>query len=153
MNWIFRVTLLVASSSLFAATLSQPSYQITLDDGWVHTSEQGHRTPDSSRDLISIRHPNRNGVLKIQSFRAPGPVDRETLRTMTNVAWSEPPEWQAWGEFAGYQYSYFEGGMFYRQWWLTYGNTIVFLVHSAEVEQDESGQREIDKIVRSIAAI
>ena len=104
MKWIVRFTLLVVSSSLSAETLLQPSYRITLDDGWVYTIEQAQRV--GFGDRISIRPPNRSGVLEVQSLIASGPVDREVLRTMTNVAHSEPLEWQAWGDFSGYQHSY-----------------------------------------------
>jgi hypothetical protein len=149
---VLLLALLVASSGLLAATLSQPSYRITLDDGWVHSVEQGHRAGDGSRDMISIRHPDRSGVLKIQSFRVPNFIDRERLRAMTNVAWSEHLEWKAWGDFSGYQHSYTEDGVFYRQWWLTNDNTIVFFVHSDKVESDETDRGEIDRIVLSITS-
>jgi hypothetical protein len=152
MKGILCLTLLTVSSSLFGATLSQPFYKITMDDGWVHAIEQGHRSSDGSRDMISIRHPDRSDVLKLQSFRAPDPIDRETLRAMTNVEWSVQLEWEAWGDFTGYQHSYSENGLFYRQWWLTNDLTIVFFVHSTTVELDETSQGEIDKIVRSITA-
>ena len=123
-----------------------------MNNGWAYTIDHGRQTPDGSRDMISIRHPDRSGVLKIQAIRAPGPVDRETLRAMTNVESSEDLEWKAWGDFFGYQHSYSENGVFYQQWWLTNDVTIVFFVHSAMVELGETGQREIDKIVLSIIA-
>lgn len=154
MSWlrncrILLVTLFTLTPSLFAETLSLPSFRIEIDDGWVPSIQKTH---DGLGDRISVRHPNRIGVLKIQSYRASKSVDPRTLRELTNVDWSEQLDWESWGEFSGYQYSYFEEGVFYRQWWLTHNKTIVFFVHSAGAEPNETEKREIDEIVRSVTA-
>ncbi len=70
---------------------------------------------------------------------------------MTNVDWSEQLDWESWGDFSGYQYSYSEKGLFYRQWWLANESTVVFFVYSARDETTQSEQQEINRIVRSIA--
>ena len=150
MKTLLSMTLFVLAPSLFAETLSQPSFRVEVDDGWVHSIEKGPRTQDGFGDLISIHHPDRTGVLKIQSDRAPGSVDPKRLREMTNVDWSKQLDWESWGDFSGYQHSYSEQGLFYRQWWLTDEKTIVFFVHSASAEPNHTEKNEIDKIVRSI---
>ena len=152
MKTLLSVTLLAVAPSLFAETLSQPSFRIEVDDGWVHSIEKGPQSQDGFGDLISIHHPNRAGVLKIQSYPVPNSVDPKRLREMTNVDWSEQLDWESWGDFSGYQHNYSEGGLFYRQWWLTGKKTIVFFVHSASAEPKQAEKNEINKIVRSITA-
>lgn len=146
---ILLVTLFALTPSLFAETLSQPSFRIELADGWVPSIRKTH---DGLGDRISVHHPRRTGVLKFQSYRAPNSVDPKTLREMTNVDSSEQLDWESWGDFSGYQYSYHEEGVFYRQWWLADKKTIVFFVHSAKGEPKETEKREIDKIVLSLTA-
>ena len=71
---------------------------------------------------------------------------------MTNVDWSEQLDWESWGDFSGYQYSYSEKGLFYRQWLLTGEKTIVIFVYSTDAEPKQVEKNEINKIVRSITA-
>ncbi len=148
------VALIAASlaSSLLAETLSQPSFRIEVDDGWVYSIKKGPQAEDalfSWGDAISIHHPNRPGVLEIRSLRAPT-VSPERLRLLTNVASSEQLDWESWGDFSGYQHSYFEKGSFHRQWWLTDGKTVVLFLHSPGVESNQAEITEIDRIVRSL---
>ena len=133
--------------SLFAETLSQPSFRIEVADGWVHSTNKRTQTPDDFGNLISIHHPNRPGVLKIQSLRAPA-VSSERLRLLTNVDGSEQLDWESWGDFSGYQHSYFERGSLHRQWWLTDGQTVVTFVHSSWVESNQAEMNEIDNALR-----
>lgn len=58
---------------------------------------------------------------------APGNVEKERLRLLTNVEWSTPLDWQDWGDFSAYQYGYSERGSFFRQWWLVNQRTILFV--------------------------
>jgi hypothetical protein len=102
--------------------------------------------------LISMHHPDRPGMLKIQSLRAPT-VSSERLRLLTNVDSSEQLDWESWGDFSGYRRSYFEKGSFHRQWWLTDGKTVVIFVHSSGVESNQAEINEIDEIVRSIQSL
>ena len=132
--------------NLFAETLSQPFFRIGVNGGWVSSIEERPQ----AQNLISIHHPDRPGVLKIQSLRAPT-VDPTRLRELTNVDSSVQLRWESWGDdFSGYQYNYSENGSFYRQWWLTDGKTIVFFVHSSGVESNPTEIDEIDEIVRSL---
>ena len=138
--------------SLFAETLSQPSFRIEVADGWVHSTNKTTQTQDDFGNLMSIHHPNRPGVLKIQALRAPA-VSSERLRLLTNVDGSEQLDWVSWGDFSGYQHSYFEKGSFHRQWWLSDGQTVVIFVHSSGVESNQAEMNEIDEIVRSIQSL
>ncbi len=140
------VTALLLAPGLFAGTLSQPYFRIEVDDGWVHST---NKTTQAQDDLISMHHPNRPGVLKIQSLRAPT-VSPERLRLLTNVDSSEQLDWESWGDFSGYRRSYFEKGSFHRQWWLTDGKTVVIFVQSSGIDSNQAEINEIDAIVRSI---
>lgn len=152
MKYFLSVTLFLLAPSLFAQTLSQPSYRVEVGDGWVHSIEKGSQSNAGFGNLVSIHHPDRDGILKIQSFRVPNSVEPKRLREMTNVDWSEQLDWESWGGFSGYQHSYFEKGLFHRQWWLTGNKTIVFFGYSASDEPKQAETNEIERIVRSITA-
>ena len=68
-----------------AETLSFPSFWIEVEDGWVHSIERGPQAQHEFGDLISIYHPNGNGILKMQFYSTPDFVSQERLRNMTNV--------------------------------------------------------------------
>ena len=152
MKYFLSVTLFALAPGLFAQTLSQPLFRVDVDDGWVYSIEKRPQSPDGWGDLVSVHHPSRTGVLKILSFSLPNLVDPTRLREMTNVDWSEQLDWESWGDFSGYQYSYSEKGMFHRQWWLAGEKTIVIFVYSAGAEPKQVEKNEINKIVRSITA-
>ncbi len=71
MKYFLSVTLVALAPSLFAQTLSQPLFRVDVDDGWVHSIQKGPQSNAGWGDLMSIHHPNRTGVLKIQSYRVP----------------------------------------------------------------------------------
>ena len=152
MKVFLSIALFVLAPSLFAQTLSQPFYRVEVADGWAHSIEKGSQSNTGFGDPVSIHHPDRDGILKILSFRAPISVDPKRLRELTNVDWSEQLDWETWGDFSGYQYSYFEKGLFHRQWWVTRKKTIVFFVFSASDEPKQAETNEIERIVRSITA-
>lgn len=152
MKVFLSIALFALAPSLFAQTLSQPFYRVEIGGGWVHSIEKAPQSQDGFGNWISIHHPDRDGILKIQSFRAPIPVDPKRLRELTNVDWSEQLDWESWGGFSGYQHTYFEKGLFHRPWWLTGEETIVFFGYSASDEPKQAETNEIERIVRSITA-
>ncbi len=133
-----------------AETLSFPSFRIEVEDGWVHSIEGGPQANPEWGDLISIYHPNGNGILKVQFFSAPYLVSKDRLWNITNVEWSTPLIWQNWGDYSGYQYDYLERGSFYRQWWLVNERTLIFITYNSDPESKDIETDEIDKIVNSI---
>ncbi len=133
-----------------AETLSFPSFRIEIQDGWEHSIE--NRPDDDSRSVISLRHPNGVGILKMGSYDAPAVVSEDILRNMTNLESSIPLAWQNWGDYSGYQYSYSESGLYYRQWWLANQRTIIFITYQCDPESKDIETEEIDKIVRSLTA-
>ncbi len=146
-KYILPVFFLALASSSFAEMLAQPTFKMEVADGWVHTLE--HNRTDWP-EVISLSHPERSGVLKIVSYHAPAMVSRRVLREMTNVDWSKQLAWESWGEFAGYRYSYSESGSFFRQWWLTDEQTILFFVYNATTEPGRAEADEVERMVRSV---
>lgn len=134
-----------------AETLSFPSIQIEVEDGWVHNLEREPQAHNELRELINIYYPNGNGILRIQPYNAPDFVSQEILRNMTNVDSSTTLNWQNWGDNSGYQYDYSEGGSFYRQWWLAHEKTIIFIIYNSNTESTDIEIDEINKIVNSIS--
>jgi hypothetical protein len=152
MKALIAVAILGTNMSSNAETLAVPSFQIEVEDGWVHSIERGPQGPPEWGDRIEIHHPNGNGVLKMWSLRSPDLVSKDVLRNMTNVEWSTPITWENWGDYSGYQYDYSERGSFYRQWWLLNKRTIIFFVFESNTESKDIEIDEINKIVDSITA-
>ena len=150
MKTLLAIAVFGMTTSSTAETLSFPSFRIEIEDGWVHSVEREPQAHHEVGEVISIYHPNGNGLLKFQSYNAPDFVNKEILRNMTNVDWSTPLIWQDWGEYSGYQYDYLEKGSFYRQWWLAKERTIVFIVYYSNTESKGIEIDEINKIVESI---
>ena len=149
MKYILAIVIFVMTTSLNAETLSFPSFQIEIQDGWEHTIETG--PGDNWGSVISLSHPNGVGSLKILPFDAPAVVSEDILRNMTNVEFSVLLTWKNWGDYSGYQYDYFERASFYRQWWLANETGIIFIVYESNTESKDIEIDEINKIIDSIA--
>ncbi len=148
MKILLAIAIFGMTTSSNAETLSFPSFRIEIEDGWVHSVENG--PGGGSRNVISLRHPNGVGVLKMGSYDAPAVVSEDILRNMTNLESTIPLNWQNWGDYSGYQYDYLERRSFYRQWWLANERTIIFITYQCDRESKDTETEEIDKIVRSI---
>ena len=148
MKNVFAIIIVAMAMSLNAETLSFPSFGIEIPNGWEHSIEND--LGNDQRSVISLRHPNGVGSLKMLSYGAPVVVSKDRLRNMTNVDSSTPLTWQNWGDYSGYQYDYLERGSFYRQWWLVSERTIIFITYQCDPESKDIETEEIDKIVRSI---
>ena len=137
------------ATSLNAETLSFPSFQIEIPAGWERSIEN---SPGNDRgSVVSLRHPDGAGILKIGSYDALPVVSEDILRNMTNLESTTPLTWQNWGDYSGYQYSYVESKSYYRQWWLANERTIIFVTYQCDSESKDIETEEIDKIIRSIA--
>jgi len=148
MQALFAIVIAVTATSLSAATLSFPSFEIDIPDGWEHNVEAVFgRAGD---EVITFRHPGGLGTLKILSYEAPVAVSEDKLRNMTNVDASIPLTWQHWGDYSGYQYDYQESKAIYRQWWLVNTRTLVFVTWQGDPESQAGDTENIDMIVRSL---
>ena len=94
MKYILAIIISAMMTSLNAETLSFPSFQIEIQDGWEHTIETG--PGDNWGSVISLSHPNGVGSLKILPYDAPA-VSQDRLRNLTNVELSVRLTWQNWG--------------------------------------------------------
>ncbi len=150
MKALLAIAIFGITTTSIAETLSFPSFRIEVEDGWVHSIERGPQAQHEFGDLISIYHPNGNGILKMRFYSTPGFVSKERLRNMTNVDWSTPLIWQNWGDYSGYQYDYLERGSFYRLWCLANETGIIFIVYDSKTESKDIEIDEINKIVNSI---
>jgi hypothetical protein len=148
MKYILAIIISATTTGLSAETLSFPSFQMEIPDGWEHTIE--NEPADDGRSVISLRHPNGVGTLKLQSYDALAVVGEDNLRNLTNLELSIPLAWQSWGDYSGYQYSYVESDSYFRQWWLTNDQAIIFVVYQCDPESKDIETEDIDKIVRSI---
>jgi hypothetical protein len=150
MNAVVLTVLIAMAASLNAETLSFPSFQIEIPAGWEHSIES--KPGNDRRSVVSLRHPDGAGSMKLLSYDAPVVVGEDRLRNMTNVDASIPLTWKKWGDYFGYQYDYPEKGSFYRQWWLVNERTMMLVTYQSDLEPKDSDNNEIDRIVRSITA-
>jgi ABC-type Fe2+-enterobactin transport system substrate-binding protein len=148
MKNVVAIIIVAMATSLNAETLSFPSFGIEIPNGWEHSIENGPGY--DQRSVISLRHPNGVGSLKMLSYDAPVVVSKDRLRNMTNVDSSTSLTWKNWGDYSGYQYDYLERGTFYRQWWLVSERTLVLITYQCDPESKDIEAEEIDKIVGSI---
>ena len=148
MNKLVAITFFALARSLNAETLSFPSFQLDVPAGWERSIED--RPGYDRGSVVSLRHPDSAGSLKILPYEAPVAVSQDRLRNMTNVDASTPLTWQKWGDFSGYQYDYMESGSLYRQWWLVNEQTMLFITYQCDSGLKDSDTEVIDNIVRSI---
>jgi hypothetical protein len=145
---LFGVILFTLTANVNAESLSFPSFVIEIPDSWEQSIENGPN--ENSVGAIGLRDRNGAGILRMRSYDAPGAVSEDRLRNLTNLESSTPLDWEHWGDFAGYQHSYTENGVFYRQWWIANERTIVFITYQCDPESRDIETEVIDKIVHSI---
>jgi hypothetical protein len=148
MKYVLAIIISAMTANLSAETLSFPSFQIEIQDGWERSID--NRPVDDLLSMITLRRPDGVGVLKIGFHDALAVVSEDALRNLTNLDFSIPLTWQSWGDYFGYQYDYSERGSFFRQWWLTNEGTIIFVTYQCDPESKNIEAEEIDNIVRSI---
>jgi hypothetical protein len=158
MNPILFVTLALVSncgyvlaesngSPVKSKVMSLGSFEIAIPDSWQYETV----TQPNKQVVTQIFHPDKDGVLQIGSIISlPEKPSQNRMRLLTNVDSSIDLTWQKWGKLSGYQYEYTEAGKFYRQWWLTQHNKIIFAVYSSKVS-DESLRNVIDDMANSLA--
>ena len=133
-------------STLESKVMSLGSFEIAIPDGWQYETA----TQPNKQVVTQIFRPDKDGVLQIGSIISlPEKPSQNRMRLLTNVDSSIDLTWQKWGDLTGYQYDYAEGGKFFRQWWLTHHNKIIFVVFSSKVK-DESVRNVIDEMVKSL---
>jgi hypothetical protein len=147
-NAILALVFISTASSPHAGTLDLSWFRIDLPDGWTYSVETG--PGDQRGDVVTFRHADDHGHLKIMSYEAPVAITADRLRTMTNVDASVSLTWQNWGEFAGYQYAYEEQGAFYRQWFLVNGQTLLLVTYQGDPVTRDRVAADLDRMIRSL---
>ena len=126
--------------------ISLGSFEIAIPVGWRYKKV----IQPNKQVVTQIFHPDKDGVFQIASIISlPGIPTQSRMRLWTNLDSSIDLTWQKWGELKGYEYEYTEAGKFYRQWWLTYHDKVLFVVYSSKVK-DDSLRRVIDEMVKSL---
>ena len=148
---LFVLTVLFANGAVsITETVTFPNFQIVIPAQWEHSIVQRRTSATQFGGLVTIRRANGVGTLNMQSFVAADEVDRDTLRLLTNVDSATVLDWQKWGDFSGYQYSYTENGWFFKQWWLVNFGTTVFITYKCEDGRQGEEIQQIDEIINSI---
>jgi hypothetical protein len=135
----------MAETALFS------TFEIDIPDQWARSVETG--PGESWGSTLSLHPPGVEDVLKLSSFKIPWEVTESRLRNLTNVPYSVPLMWDSWGDLAGFQYDYSEGGQSFRQWWLTSDRVVVIVSYQYDSETDGIDSVVIDAVVRSITSL
>lgn len=143
--------MLAAAMDATAESVSSATFRIDIEDGWVHDIEAAPGADPNWGNVIRVRDPNGPGVLTLRSYTGPAIVEPDVLRNMTNVPFTTSLTLQPWGDYTGYQHDYVEGASFYRQWWLTHENVVVFVTYQCSAELSEREIEPIDALVDSLA--
>ena len=69
---LLAITLIGVTANAISETLTFSSFRIEVEDAWVNSLEKTPQAHNEMGELISIYHPNGNGVLKMQTISAPG---------------------------------------------------------------------------------
>jgi hypothetical protein len=145
---IVAIVLIAAASSPHAETLALPSFRIDLPDGWTYSIEAD--PGDERSEVVTFRHADDDGHLKIMSYDAPVAITEDRLRNMTNIDARVPLAWQPWGEFAGYQYAYEEQGAFYHQWFLVNGQTLLLVTYQGDPVTKDRVAADLERMIYSL---
>src|SRR5436190_1684983 len=91
---------------------------------------------EANEDCVPLFHPDGVGALQLSAYRnseKPAILEADILE-MIDV----PPKYrdglakQEWGEFAGYQFVYSNRDAFWRRWWLSDGQTLLFVTYNCD---------------------
>jgi len=142
---MIRLALLLLGLSITAGiqaeTIDFPVFTIELAGDWSYQiqASDSASAPGARRagNIITLSPSSGIGKIQMLSFDASFKVEKTALRNLTNVNLAIQLEWNAWGNAEGYEYSYVENGMFFKQWWLTINNTVLFVTYSSSSESDE----------------
>ena len=133
-------------STAESENVSVGPFELAIPVGWQYEKV----TQPNKQVVTQIFHPDKDGVFQIGSIVSlPGTPTQSRMRLLTNLDSTLDQPWKKWGELSGYQYEYTEAGRFYRQWWLTHHNKVLFVVYSSKVK-DESLRSVIDEMVKSL---
>ena len=134
-------------STAESKTISLGSFEMAIPKDWKYETT----TQPNEQIITRIFHPDKDSVFQISSIiNLPEAPTQSRMRLLTNVDSSVQLIWQKWGNLSGYQYEYPESGKFYRQWWLTHHNKVLFVVYSSKTN-DKSLHSAIDEMVKSLA--
>jgi len=148
MKIVFAILICTITTSLGAEVLSLPSFRMEVENGWQYNTEKSRG--DNWGGVVSLQHPAGVGSLKLMTYEAPAAVNKDMLRNLTNLESSTHLGWEDWGDQSGYQYSYTEKGIFYRQWWLANRRTVIFATYQCDPESQGIETEAIEKMIRSI---
>jgi len=131
-------------------TQNFPLFNMEIPQDWTHSIADSTSTSGKQDGQITIYSPDGVSEVNMLTIAAPVEVDNTILRTLTNIDSSIQLDWQNWKNFSGYQYSYTERDVFYKQWWIANMQTILFVTYASNREMDASENRKMDELINSI---
>lgn len=141
-HWTLLLLCFVIQNTV-AEPLDLEDFSIELSDGWAAQIES-----TGTRNTITLLPESGKGKIMLLAYSLPYEIDRDRLRLLTNVNFAIELNWSPWGNSAGFDYSYVENRIFYKQWWLGSEHAVLFITYSAETETGEVQQA--DAMVSSI---
>ncbi len=92
------------------------------------------------------------GWIQVTCAHKPGPATDADLEAIAALRTSGgvPLHALACGMFTGFTADHVEDGTFWREWWLRYGNMIVYASYNVAEESKDAETAEVDRLVGSL---
>lgn len=120
-------------------------WQINLPDDWLIETED---------DCQSIYHPDGAGMLEISVALQPEPLTQEDLKAIASehLETGATAEDTLIGDFAGFELTYDEDDVFWREWYLAHGNLLLFITYNCDSGEEEKEEGTLDVILATLKA-
>lgn len=127
------------------AKVGSELWEIELADGWEVQSVD---------ECVTICHPDGVGALQVSGYtkRTTGEVTRGDLLAATKLdaVVQEHLGEQTWGEFRGFQLVYGQGPHFWRKWWLSNENVLLFVTYNCDRKHEDLELQDVNQMVGSL---
>lgn len=120
-------------------------WQITLPDDWVTENEE---------DCLSIYHPRGAGMLEISASIQDEEVIPEDLEAIAaeHLDAGAIPEACSLGDFSGFELTYDEDEVYWREWYLMHDNLLLFITYNCDDGDEEKEEGTLDVLLATLKA-
>lgn len=123
--------------------LDHEFWRISLPDDWISEEEEG---------CISIYHAKGVGMLEISAVEQPDEIIPDDLLALASehLEQGARPETMTLGDFDGIELSYVEEDIFWREWYLKSGKSLLFITYNCDVGDEEKEEGMLDVMLATL---
>ena len=121
-------------------------WQISLPDDWLIETED---------DCQSIYHPDGAGMLEISASLQPEPLTQDDLKAIASehLETGATTEDTLIGNFSGFELTYEDEDVFWREWYLKHDNLLLFITYNCDLADEEKEEGTLDVILATLKAL